>query len=506
MINPSTFQIRVCTPVCINTPPYQLPSSSFFHPSDKVNKHPQKFIKFEPFLFFLNNQEHPKMITAYRNRRASRNANKIKKLADVEVDQVTIPELFRCPISLELMKDPVTLATGITYDRESIERWIYEDGKNTCPVTGVVLTSLEPVPNHTIRRMIQDWCVQNKSYGFDRIPTPRAPASAAQVSQILSKIVTVRDKGNAEGVMELVVKIKDLVKESERIKRCIVSQGSARVLTETFKAFSCDEKQKNALVLEEILSGLTLILPFDQEAKSGLWSNGSLHTIVKILKFGTLSGRRNAVLVLKELFSTDQTRLEEFAAVEGSIEALAKLIKEPIDPTTTNASLLAIYHLVTPSTSFNQKETLITRFLEMGLTEKLIEMLVDCTLGVCEKALGVLEGLCSIDEGLEKAYTNALTIPVLVKKLLRVSDIATEFSVSILWKLSKYAKSIGNEEGVAMEALQVGGFQKLLLLLQVGSSLKTKEKACDLLKEWNLHRGRVECIESMDFKNLERPF
>ncbi|KAI3817102.1 hypothetical protein L1987_10890 [Smallanthus sonchifolius] len=443
------------------------------------------------------------MITAYRNRRASRNSNKIKKPADVEVE-VTIPELFRCPISLELMKDPVTLATGITYDRESIERWIYEDGKNTCPVTGVVLTSLEPVPNHTIRRMIQDWCVENKSYGFDRIPTPRAPTSAAQVSQILSKIVSVRDKGNAEGVMELVVKIKDLVKESERIKRCIVSQGSARVLTETFEAFS--ENQENTSILEEILSGLTLILPFDQEAKSGLWSNGSLRTIVKILKLGTLSGQRNAVFVLKELLSSDQTKLEEFVVVEGSIEALAKLIKEPIDPTTTNAALLAIYHLVTPTTSFNQKETLIKRFLEMGLTEKLIELLVDCTQGVCEKALGVLEGLCSIDEGLEKACTNALTSPVLVKKLLRVSDIATEFSVSILWKLSNYAKSIGEEEGVAMEALQVGGFQKLLLLLQVGSSLKTKEKACDLLKEWNLHRGRVECIESMDFKNLERPF
>ncbi|KAL8218544.1 hypothetical protein R6Q57_021917 [Mikania cordata] len=442
------------------------------------------------------------MISAYRNRRAARNAKKIKKLVDVEV-AVTVPELFRCPISLELMKDPVTLATGITYDRENVERWIYEDGNNTCPVTGVVLTSLEPVPNHMIRRRIQDWCV---SYGFDRIPTPRAPTSSLQVSQILSKIVAMRNKGNADGVMELVVKIKDLMKESERTKRCIVSNGSGQVLTETFEAFSYNENQENFSFLEEILSVLTLILPFDPETKCGLGSNQSLHTIVKILKLGSFSGRRNAVLVLKELLSTDQTKLEQFAEVEGSIEALAKLIKNPIDATTTNASLLAIYHLVTPSTSVNQKETLITTFLDTGLTEKLIEMLVDCTKGVCEKALGILDGLCSIDKGLQKAYTNALTVPVLVKKLLRVSDVATEFSVSNLWRLSKYAKSVGDEEGVAIEALQVGGFQKLLLLLQVGSSLRTKEQASDLLKDWNLQRGRVECIESMDFKNLKRPF
>ncbi|KAK9059975.1 hypothetical protein SSX86_020679 [Deinandra increscens subsp. villosa] len=451
------------------------------------------------------------MLSAFRNRKAARNANKIKKLVEVEVDhdQVTIPELFRCPISLELMKDPVILSTGITYDRESVEKWIYEDGKHTCPVTGAALTSLDPVPNHTIRRMIQDWCVENKSYGFDRIPTPRAPANSSQVSEILARMVAMRGKGNAEGVMEMVVKIKDLVKESERDKRCVLSNRSARVLSETFQAFSYHENQENArvmILLEEILSGLTLILPFDQETESGLWSNKSLRTIVKILKLGTLSGRRNSVLVLKEILSSDRTKLQEFAKVEGSMEALVKLINEPIDPTTTNASLLAIYHLVTPSTSFNQKKTLIATLHALGLTEKLIEMLVDCTRSVCEKALGVLEALCSNDEGIKKAYTNALTVPVLVKKLLRVSDVATEFSVSILWKLSKYEKSVGEDEGVAMEALQVGAFQKLVLLLQVGSSLKTKEKASELLKGWNLVRGRVECIESMDFKNLKRSF
>lgn len=448
------------------------------------------------------------MISAFRTRKAARNANKIKKgsrLSELELE-VTVPEHFRCPISLELMKDPVTLSTGITFDRESVEKWIYEDGKHSCPVTGVELTSFEPVPNHTIRKMIQDWCVKNKSYGFDRIPTPRAPVSSYQVMEILAKIGEMRAKKNGEGVVELVIKIKDIVKESERNKRFVVSNGTARVLSETFETFSCNENQENALVLEEILSGLTLILPFDQETKSGLGSNRSLSSMVTILKNGTLSGRRNAVLVIKEILSSDQTKLDEFAEIEESIEALAKLIMEPIDSTTTNASLLAIYQLVTPSTSFKEKKTLISRFLEMGLAEKLIEILVDCTKGVCEKSLGVLEGLCSIDEGLEKAFTNALTVPVLVKKLLRVSDIATEFSVSILWKLSKYEKSKGDEGNVAIEALQVGAFQKLLLLLQVGSSSKTKEKAGDLLKGLNLHRGRVECIESMDFKYLKRPF
>ncbi|KAK1419791.1 hypothetical protein QVD17_29129 [Tagetes erecta] len=446
------------------------------------------------------------MLSAIRNRKAARNGNKIKKLVGLKVDHepVTIPELFRCPISLELMKDPVILSTGITYDRESVEKWLYEDGNHTCPVTGVSLSSIDPVPNHTIRRMIQEWCVENKSYGFERIPTPRAPVSSFQVAEMLARIVSMRGKGNVEGVVEMVVKIKDLARESERDKKCIVANGSGLVLSHTFEAFSYS--QENASVLEVLLSGLTLVLPFDQETMTGLWSNQSLYTIVKILKFGTLSGRRNAVLVLKELLSSDKPKLHEFTMVEGSIEALAKLVMEPIDATTTNASLLAIYHIVTPSNSFDQKKTLITRFLATGLCEKLNEMLVDCTRSVCEKALGVLEGLCSIDEGLDKAYMNALTVPVLVKKLLRVSDIATEFSILILWRLSKYEKSIGGGEDLAIEALQVGAFQKLVLLLQVGSCSKTKEKVGELLKGWNMVRGRVECIESMDFKNLKRSF
>ncbi|KAK7843872.1 u-box domain-containing protein 21 [Quercus suber] len=114
--------------------------------------------------------------------------------------------------------------------------------------------------------------------------------------------------------------------------------------------------------------------------------------------------------------------------------------------------------------------------------------------------IGVLDGLCSSDKGREKAFNNALSMPV-----LRVSDLATEFSVSIIWKLCKNEKK---EEGggVLIEALQVGAFQKLLLLIQVGCAEKTKEKATELLKWLNLHRDRLECIDSMDFKELKRPF
>lgn len=438
------------------------------------------------------------MISSWRRRRAARSAAKGQKRGKSgDMELTTLPVHFRCPISLDLMKDPVTLSTGITYDRESIETWI-EAGNLTCPITNQVLTSLELVPNHTIRKMIQDWCVENQSYGIERIPTPRIPVSSEQVSEMLSKITMASRRGDQVGCMEFVAKIKALGKERSRERNKTVS-----VLSAAFDTFSRASLDRNVAVLEEILSALTLLFPLEAEAGSYLGSANSLHCMVWFLKGGDLSGRRDAVLVLKEVLSLDdQHRIDALADVEGALEALVKLIKEPISPTATKASLMVIYHMVKSSYG---NENIIERFVDMGLVSLLLEILVDAERSVCEKALGVLDGVCGSEKGREKAYNiHALTVPVLVKKLLRVSGLATEFSVSILWKLCKNEKR--EEGGVIVEALAVGAFQKLLLLLQVGCGERTKEKATELLKLLNLHRDRLECIDSMDFKDLKRPF
>ncbi|GFY91253.1 CYS, MET, PRO, and GLY protein 2 [Actinidia rufa] len=47
---------------------------------------------------------------------------------------ISVPTFFKCPISLDVMKSPVSLCTGVTYDRSSIQRWL-DSGHNTCPAT-----------------------------------------------------------------------------------------------------------------------------------------------------------------------------------------------------------------------------------------------------------------------------------------------------------------------------------------------------------------------------------
>ena len=62
------------------------------------------------------------------------------------------PDLFVCPISLELMTDPVLTADGHTYQRESIETWLTQH--QTSPLTGLPLPHRNLVSNFALKAMI----------------------------------------------------------------------------------------------------------------------------------------------------------------------------------------------------------------------------------------------------------------------------------------------------------------------------------------------------------------
>jgi hypothetical protein len=100
------------------------------------------------------------------------------------------------------------------------------------------------------------------------------------------------------------------------------------------------------------------------------------------------------------------------------------------------ASIVIIFHLVSSS---NEKIKLA--FVKMGFVSSLLEIIFESEKSICERALGVFDGLCSCKEGREEAQSNALTVPVLVKKILRVSKLATVFSISAILNLCKYGRS-----------------------------------------------------------------
>ncbi|CAJ1968172.1 unnamed protein product [Sphenostylis stenocarpa] len=73
---------------------------------------------------------------------------------------LSIPPYFLCPLSLELMLDPVIVASGQTYERQSIQKWL-DHGLTVCPKTRQRLIHTNLIPNYTVKAMIATWCEEN---------------------------------------------------------------------------------------------------------------------------------------------------------------------------------------------------------------------------------------------------------------------------------------------------------------------------------------------------------
>ena len=73
----------------------------------------------------------------------------------IAVGEAVPPPDFICPITTEVMSDPVMAADGHAYERTAIERWLAT--KSTSPMTGGELEHMGLSPHHMLRRMIREW-------------------------------------------------------------------------------------------------------------------------------------------------------------------------------------------------------------------------------------------------------------------------------------------------------------------------------------------------------------
>ncbi|XP_073021594.1 U-box domain-containing protein 44-like isoform X3 [Primulina eburnea] len=66
---------------------------------------------------------------------------------------------FNCPITKEVMVDPVETPLGYTFERSSIEKWLADN--TMCPLTSTPLDSSMLRPNKTLRQSIEEWHERN---------------------------------------------------------------------------------------------------------------------------------------------------------------------------------------------------------------------------------------------------------------------------------------------------------------------------------------------------------
>ncbi len=105
-------------------------------------------------------EEQKKREDALNQIRKDRKKEKDEKIKDLGYDDTVgfsdaEYESFFCPISQEIMVDPVITPQGISYDRRSILDWLKKS--NICPITKTNLSEKELITNYALKNTINDY-------------------------------------------------------------------------------------------------------------------------------------------------------------------------------------------------------------------------------------------------------------------------------------------------------------------------------------------------------------
>ncbi|KAL6047667.1 VWFA domain-containing protein, partial [Balamuthia mandrillaris] len=89
-------------------------------------------------------------------------------------NDTSFPESYICPLTQEVMRDPVVDPEGNSYERTAIEAWLRKN--STSPITRAPLSSKDLVPNRALRDAIQQRCAE---LNVTLEPLPESKASSA---------------------------------------------------------------------------------------------------------------------------------------------------------------------------------------------------------------------------------------------------------------------------------------------------------------------------------------
>nr|XP_043613848.1 E3 ubiquitin-protein ligase PUB23-like [Erigeron canadensis] len=409
-----------------------------------------------------------------------------------DLKNIEVPPFFICPISLEIMKDPVTLATGITYDRGSIETWLYVKKNNTCPVTKQVLEDIDHqliTPNHTVRRLIQAWCTLNPLSGVERLPTPRLPISKPQILKLL------KDLKYPNLQMKSLKRLKVIVMENETNKRSMEAVGAVDYLTHILDDYNNNNNNmitslssSPAGEYSDVEALMEFVTPVDEAisilyhmhlSQSGLQglfaktTSGFIDTLTRVMQRATsYETRTYVVMLLKSMFDAAENSNMTTSLKHEFFVELVRVMTDQISQKATKTTLKLLINVCLSGRNR-------IRAAEAAVVPALIDILLDSTdRRLSEMALLSLDQLCQCAEGRSELLKHGAGLAIVSKKIFRVSTVASDRAVRIVHSVAKFS---GNANVVA-EMLQIGVVGKLCLVLQVDCGTKMKEKAIEILK------------------------
>ncbi|XP_057493935.1 U-box domain-containing protein 6-like isoform X2 [Actinidia eriantha] len=442
-------------------------------------------------------------------------------------DQIPIPpEELRCPISLQLMYDPVIIASGQTYERICIEKW-FSDGHNTCPKTRQQLPHLSLTPNYCVKGLVASWCEQNG------VSVPDGPPESLDLNYwrlVLSESESANSKSidsigscKMKGVKVVPLEESCIIEEAEgnAVEDVAVQEEDFEhnVLERYDEFLTILDKEKDlrkkCIVVEQIRN----LLKDDEEARIYMGANGFVEALLRFLECAVqrrhemaqeigamalfnlaVNNNRNKEMMLaagvlpllEEMVTKSNSHgsatalylnlscLNEAKPIIGTSEAVSFLVKVLETETDSLCKLDALHALFNLSTHPSN----ISNLLSGGIINGLLSLVTDSgDHAWTEKCIAVLINLASI----KLARDEMISTPGLISGLATMLDIGEpveqEQAAACLLILCK-----GNEKCSQM-VLQEGVIPSLVSI-SVNGTMRGKQKAQKLLMLFREQRQR----------------
>ncbi|KAJ6381545.1 hypothetical protein OIU77_030262 [Salix suchowensis] len=380
---------------------------------------------------------------------------------------VNVPADFRCPISLDLMRDPVVVATGQTYDRESISLWI-ESGHNTCPKTGQTLVHSNLIPNRALKNLIAMWCREQRilfetaegNRRTNRVIKNKAALEANKmtVSFLVNKMSASRSMEEVDGV---IYELRALAKTSSDSRACIAEAGAIPVLARYLGpdiGSEFPDLQVNAVTAMLNLSIL-------EANKTRIMENGrAFNGVIEVLRSGaTWEAKGNAAATIFSLSGVHSYR-KRLGRKTRVVKGLMDLAKS--GPTSSKRdALVAILNLA------GDREA-AGRLIKEGVVDMINEVINEMP----EEAAAMLEmvvkrgGIVAV----AAAYNAIKKLGVLMRE---GSEIARESAAATLVTICRK----GGADMVA-ELASIMGIERIIWELLGSGTMRARRKASILLR------------------------
>ncbi|CAN1343155.1 U-box domain-containing protein 2 [Linum perenne] len=270
-----------------------------------------------------------------------------------------------CPLSLELMTDPVIVASGQTYERAFIKTWI-EHGLTVCPKTRHVLGHTFMITNYTVKALIANWCdIHHVRLPDDRIQPLQPPSPI--IVHVESSFPRVRQSMTGSSGSSLVSG--GLLREEDLDYKLFIPQvGYGKNRGPQGHIAEKEEESLDVTTRKRFASLEERIIDSSSADEEGVLSSieTEVRKLVEDLQSSNIDIQREATAQIREL-SKNNTNNRIVIADCGAITLLVKLLLST-DTTVQENSVTALLNL-------SIKDSNKTAIAEAGAIEPLIQVL-----------------------------------------------------------------------------------------------------------------------------------